>query len=268
MKTSYLVILDWMVECLHLKGNALVLYAIIYGFTQNVKQQKFTGSLQYLADWTQSTKAGVLKSLKSLLDAGLIEKEEITIKGVKYCAYYATELNSMQLSITGYATQLNGVCNSVERGMQLSIPNNIENNKAENPKKNIVSSLGENAEPGNDDVDRIPYSKIMEMYNSICKSLPSIRGLSSDRKKHISARFNNGFTIDDFRTVFENAEASDFLAGRSGKQWSASFDWLICDKYFPKVLEGEYNKERSSSTYDDSTPKKKEPQTWHGHILQ
>lgn len=116
---------------------------------------------------------------------------------------------------------------------------------------------------------QIPYSKIMEMYNSICKSLPPIRGLSNDRKNHISARFNDGFTIDDFRKVFENAEASDFLTNRKEKRWSgASFDWLMTDKYFPKVLEGEYNKERSSSTHDDSTPKKKEPQTWHGHILQ
>ena len=34
-KQSYIVVLDWMVEKYHLKGNELLAYALIYGFSQD-----------------------------------------------------------------------------------------------------------------------------------------------------------------------------------------------------------------------------------------
>ena len=65
---NFVAIQGWMVTELGLKGNSLLIYAIIYGFSQ-AEGQVFTGSLQYLADWTNSTKQGVLKNLKKLIDA-------------------------------------------------------------------------------------------------------------------------------------------------------------------------------------------------------
>ena len=75
---------------LELKGNDLMVYAIIYGFSQT-ENQKFTGSLQYLADWCGATKQGIMKNLKNLIDAGLIIKEERTENNVKFVSYYTTE---------------------------------------------------------------------------------------------------------------------------------------------------------------------------------
>lgn len=120
---NHIVIHGWMVNQLNLKGNELLVYAIIYGFSQT-ESQKYSGSLQYLADWTNSTKQGVIKSLKSLIEKKLIFKENVNINGVNFVKYYAT--------------QFNGVLNSVERGIKLSLPNNIEynieyNNKKEEP---------------------------------------------------------------------------------------------------------------------------------------
>ena len=48
-KDNYIVIQGWMIEDLKLKGNELIIYAIIYGFSQT-EGQLFNGSLQYLAD--------------------------------------------------------------------------------------------------------------------------------------------------------------------------------------------------------------------------
>jgi hypothetical protein len=45
--------------------------------------------------------------------------------------------------------------------------------------------------------------------------------------------------MDDFRTLFENAENSSFLKGVDGG-WKASFDWLIKEANMLKVLEGNY----------------------------
>lgn len=65
--------------------------------------------------------------------------------------------------------------------------------------------------------------------------------MSEARKKSIKARFSSGYTLEDFKTVFSKAEASGFLKGRNDRNWKASFDWLISDKYMAKVLDGAYD---------------------------
>ena len=81
--------------------------------------------------------------------------------------------------------------------------------------------------------------QIVDLFHSICKSYPKIRSLSEARKKAIKARLKN-YSIEDFKAVFENAEASSFLKGSNDRNWSANFDWLIADKNMAKVLEGNY----------------------------
>lgn len=90
-------------------------------------------------------------------------------------------------------------------------------------------------------VPRVPYEKIGEMYNQICKSFPRCTSLSDARKKAIKARFASGYTIEDFQREFEKAEASSFLKGQNNRNWMASFDWLLKDSNMAKVLDGNYD---------------------------
>ena len=83
---SYIVVQGWMITELNLKGNELLVFAIIHGFSQD-NAGEFTGSLQYLADWTNSSKRWCIKSLQALVDKGLLIKKEIWLEGVKYCTY-------------------------------------------------------------------------------------------------------------------------------------------------------------------------------------
>lgn len=83
---NFIVIQGWMVTNLKLKNNELIIYAIIYGFSQ-IKNHFFNGSVKYLADWTNSTKRGIYKNLSSLVKNGLIIKKEKNVNGVKYCEY-------------------------------------------------------------------------------------------------------------------------------------------------------------------------------------
>lgn len=129
---NYINIMGWMVNKLHLKGNELLIYAIIYGFSQ-AEQQTFSGSLQYLADWTNSTRQGVMKNLKSLLDKGLIEKKDININGVKFCEYCTTELLGV------YNKVYRGVQQSLTGGVQQSLHNNINIDNTNNNINNNIS---------------------------------------------------------------------------------------------------------------------------------
>lgn len=83
------------------------------------------------------------------------------------------------------------------------------------------------------------FQSVVDLYHTICVSYPKVRSLSNARKKAISARLKT-YSMEDIRTVFENAESSSFLKGRNDRNWRADFDWLITDKNMAKVLDGNY----------------------------
>ena len=87
--------------------------------------------------------------------------------------------------------------------------------------------------------ERITCQQVVALFHEICKSYPVVRTISDARRKAINARLKN-YSLDDFRTVFENAENSSFLKGKNDRNWSANFDWLITDKNMAKVLDGQY----------------------------
>ena len=93
--------------------------------------------------------------------------------------------------------------------------------------------------------------QIVDLYNSICKSFPSVRSLSEARKKAINARLNT-YTLDDFKTLFENAESSAFLKGANNRNWVATFDWLVKDANMAKVLDGNYGDRKSENSSFDT----------------
>ena len=114
---NYIVIQGYMINQLNLKGNDLLIYAIIAGFSQD--DQWFNGSLHYFGKWTNSSKQGVLNSIKSLLDKRIIEKEEYISNGVKRVRYRTIDTGQISLP---------GVVKKVDQGGQQSLPNNINNN--------------------------------------------------------------------------------------------------------------------------------------------
>ena len=88
--------------------------------------------------------------------------------------------------------------------------------------------------------EKIDYQLIADMYNDTCVSFPAVKSLSDARKKAIRARLKT-YSIEDFKTLFIKAEASDFLKGKNDRNWSANFDWLIKDSNMAKVLDGNYD---------------------------
>lgn len=220
---NYICIQGWMINKLNLKGNELLVYAIIYGFSQD-EESRFTGSLQYLADWTNSSKQGVMKNLKSLVDKGYIEKIDRTINGVKFCEYRATKFNRVLNNVE------QGIKQSLTVGIKQSLPNNID---IDNKKNNIDDNI---------------YGHVIELYHEHCPSLPKVVKLTEARKKSIRARLKT-YTENDLAIAFDKAEESDFLKKGSGTWNGASFDWILNERNIVKILEGNYDN-RSRSDLD------------------
>ena len=122
--------------------------------------------------------------------------------------------------------------------------------------KHNVNSLEEDIEEEKEiEIDKNISSdlqSVVDLYHSICVSYPRIRSLSDARKKTIKARLKS-YSMDDFRTLFENAEASSFLKGTEGG-WKASFDWLIKEANMLKVLEGNYTDKPKRYGYKEKVP--------------
>ncbi len=88
--------------------------------------------------------------------------------------------------------------------------------------------------------EKINYQEIADLYNDTCVSFPKLSKLSDARKKAISARFKT-YSVEDFKLMFQKAEASSFLKGKNDRNWSATFDWMIKDANFAKILDGNYD---------------------------
>lgn len=79
-KQSYITILDWMVEKYHLKGNELIAYALIYGFSQD-GESEYKGSYAYLCKWLGVDRATAIRILKRLESKGLLTKRQTLADG-------------------------------------------------------------------------------------------------------------------------------------------------------------------------------------------
>ena len=82
--------------------------------------------------------------------------------------------------------------------------------------------------------------EVVNLYNSICVSFPNIEArIKNAQAKEITQRFEEGYTLNDFKNLFKKTEESSFLKGeRTG--WKASFNWLIISENMEKVLSNQY----------------------------
>lgn len=90
---SYLTIQTWMVTKLGLKGDELLIFAIIYGFSQD-GISTYKGTTRYLTFWTGKSKETVIKNLKSLRNKKMIERRKVPTSKANsnryFCDYWAT----------------------------------------------------------------------------------------------------------------------------------------------------------------------------------
>jgi hypothetical protein len=109
-------------------------------------------------------------------------------------------------------------------------------------------------EPIKESIEKIPYTEIKDAYNNILgvkEKMSSIRSITSKRKKHVKARWDNdGLNkIEKWTELFNKVLETPFVCGANDRGWAADFDWLIAnDTNFIKVLEGKYGKAKKKNT--------------------
>lgn len=202
-----------------------------------VPRGSFVTSLQNLAAETGLTVRNVRTALKHLENTGEVTSNRhvkfsvITVKN--YDRYQSSDT---QVTVNRQASD--SQVTTIEEGKK---GRKEEYNKS--PKGDYESGTPKNS----------IYATIRELYNSVCGSYPRLVKMSEARKKAINARMKTGYTLDDFQTLFEKAEASDFLKGKNKRNWSATFDWLVSDSNMAKVLDGNYDAKEGAANDPEPT---------------
>ena len=122
-----------MLNRLELKGVALEIYAIVYGFSQD-GESEFKGSISYLCDFTGTSRPTVIKALKDLVASDYLIKTETEINGVKF--------NKYKVNLQVVKEFNRGSKETLQGGSKETLPNNntIDNKPDNDTKKERKTS--------------------------------------------------------------------------------------------------------------------------------
>ena len=185
---NFVVIPGWAVTELGLKGNALIIYSVIYGFSQvEGVGHCFKGSIDYLAEWTNSTRTGVERVLKDLVEEGLLEKTISSPTNIYKAVDPDIVINKRK---AGLPENLGEGLRKSEGDTQNILDNNINNknnNKDSYTKKKEINEKTE---------------EIIKYFNKVCKT--TFKSNTTANRDLVKGLLNLGFTLDDMKTVIDS----------------------------------------------------------------
>ena len=183
--SNYVVVTGWMLNELKLSGAELMIFATIYGFSQD-GESKFDGSIQYLADWANASKRHTMRCLSELEAKGYIVKHESMYHNIKMNSY------TVSPDVTSGDKMSSVPVTKCQGGGDKMSPNNLVDNTTDTPVKREI-----NKEKPAD----IPYQEIVDHLN--LRTGAHYKASSQKTRDLIKARFNQGFTFEDFVTVID-----------------------------------------------------------------
>lgn len=204
---------------------------------------------QMLAGITRQQVGTVEKALEIFKNLGLIEildNGAIYMMNIQnYIGQSSSEADRIREYREQISTEKQEICTNVQQ--TYTRDRDIERDKDKTITKD-KDTLGKNAE------------RIVALFNEICPSLQKVIKVSDARKKTI-ATITKAFSDEEIKTVFEKAEKSDFLTGKTKPGFKAAFDWIMKQSNFIKVLEGNYDnyeKPQQESPKKELTPEQQE----------
>lgn len=219
------------IQCSRVSNNGQLLYYTLLAINNKSSWSDwFSRTNVSISSMMGISEKAFINARAELKQLGLIDFIPSKKRGecTKYRILYQTDYS------TKYST------NAITKEVQTTVQS-TDIDKLKLKQKSNTDVLPEKAEPFSDQI-----ATIRELYNSVCGSYPRLVKMSDARKKAIRARMNTGYRVDDFKRLFEAAERSDFLKGKNGRNWSATFDWLIADANMAKVLDGNYDNRTAS----------------------
>lgn len=178
---NFVTIQGWMRTKLNLKGNELLVYAVIYGFSQ-ADGAKFTGSRKYLAEWCGCSMATIDRTLNSLVDKGAISRTSYVTKhgyrAVEYAAIGPTHIDEPSAADPRTADANDPRTSTIEPQPLLNEPQATTQSKEPDPTEEVIDHLNQRAGT-------------------------HYKATTANTRKLIKARLKEGFTVDEIKLVID-----------------------------------------------------------------
>lgn len=199
--TNTIVIQGWMINDLNLSGNELILYALIYGFSQD-GESEFYGSLNYVSTALNCSKPTAIKSLNSLVDKNLIFKTQNSINGIVYSKY------SVNVDFFNGSKET-----LLVKNYELGSKETLRGSKETLPNNNIYNNIYNNT--------NVDFQKLIQYYNLVFNK--SVRILNQKAKQNLKQRIKDGYTKEEIQKVIDNASNDSFHKEQNYKHVTLEF---------------------------------------------
>ena len=174
-----------------------------------------------------------------------MQKDENDTEACNNIQKHTNEFKSMQLHTKGclYDSDSDSDSDSdVSKETDNNIPSKEGLSISENPKVDPARRCA-----------KIDFAAIKAYWNTkhdqSGSAMRRLTLMSDQRKSNVRARIREyGGDVQKVYMAIDKAMASDFMNGKNGKGWVASFDWMMCPSNFPKVLEGNYDNEQPAGS--------------------
>ena len=183
---AYYTVMGWMREELGLSGNALAIYAIIYGFSQDGASE-YAGSSRYLAEWLGCSKKTVLNTLADLTEKGYLVKKMIYQNGVTFCNY----VTAIPASKGGEEITPPG--KNFPQGGEKITPHNTSHNSNTYSSNNNIPQNGEETPPAPPPATKVSTAEINGFFETIWKLYPQKKGKADVSEKKRRELYNIGY---------------------------------------------------------------------------
>lgn len=176
-----------------------------------------------------------------------MQKDANDTEACNHIQKHTKEYKSMQLHTNGCLYDSDSVSDSesdsdVSKETDNNIPSKEGLSISKNPKVDPAKRCA-----------KIDFAAIKEYWNTKHDQSGSVMRrltlMSDQRKCNVHSRIREyGGDVQMVYKAIDKAMASDFMNGKNGKGWVASFDWMMCPSNFPKVLEGNYDNEQPAGS--------------------
>ena len=200
---GFLVIQKWMLTKLNLKSTELLVYAIIYGFSQD-GQGECWASLDYFLLWTGASRRSVIRAINSLEEKGLIKRRR------------RVGTTSALRVVLEKTSRSKGSAKMTQGGAKMT-PNNKEYNKTNNK---------EEINKEESDKVAVEVQKTYDLFVEKFNKNPKTFKLTPKRRKKIKTRLKDcGESM--IRKAIENTANNSFYMGENERGWKADLDFIL-----------------------------------------
>ena len=252
-KNDYILVQAQMISDLHLKGNELLIFALIHGYTKDGRN-RCRASLKYISGWVDTSKSATIKAINRLEEAGYVERHTY-MEGNVQCVEYSTNYEALLLrSAQGEYISLDGVKNASKKqgGVKMAPEQSAVYGGCQNETGVKMTTKGCQNDNGsgvkmtpNNIIDNIRYyysSRTREEQEEEKKNLFRIfffrnaADPAAEVERFIAYNESRGWSNTQ-GVVYETPQQRASLAGL----WKFQDEKKRCDETFLKSIENLYN---------------------------